>query len=320
MIPNLAHFIWYGAELAWLHEMAIRSAARSGGFSKIVLHHEPCLSAAARLRLTRIPRLELRVISPEPTFRLLDGGSELLALYSRLSTPAARANVLRAALLYLEGGVYLDADTVTLESFEPLRAAAVFCGAERIALPADRKQRGSAVRAYSLMLLRDLLRRVPEGPSWFRHVEHLYPLAANNAVLGAERLHPFMRSLLDAMLELPEPQQLRRYALGTHLLQNVLRSPAGSAVTVHDPEVFYPLAPEISEHWFRLRKRVDLGAVLSSNTRLVHWYASVRTRAWVERMDEAYVRSHQRQQLLSALLAAQLDDATLPLGAHSLSL
>jgi hypothetical protein len=237
-----------------------------------------------------------------------------------LSTPAARANVLRAALLYLEGGVYLDTDTVTLESFEPLRSAAVFCGAERIALPADRARRGSPLRAYSLMLLRDLLRRAPEGPRWFRHVEHLYPLAANNAVLGAERLHPFMRAMLDAMLMLPEPQQVRRYALGTHLLQRVLAGPAGAAATVHDPEVFYPLAPEISEHWFRLRKRVDLGAVLTSNTRLVHWYASVRTQAWVERMDEDYVRSHQRQQLLSALLAAQLDETSTPLGVSALSL
>lgn len=307
MIPNLAHFIWYGPELAWLHEMAIRSAARAGGFSKLVLHCEPRLNAAARARLARIPRLELRIMSPELTFRQLDDGDALLALYSRLSTPAARANITRAAILYLEGGVYLDTDTVTLASFEPLRAAEVFCGAERIALPADRAQRGTPLKAYGLMLLRDLLRRASDGPRWFRQVEHWYALAANNAVLGAERRHPFMRALLDAALALPAENQTRRYALGTHLLQNVLRSPAGRAVTVHDPEVFYPLAPEISEHWFRLRDRVDLSSALQPETRLVHWYASVRTRAWVDRMDAAFVRSHQQQQWLSALLAPHLD-------------
>jgi hypothetical protein len=152
-------------------------------------------------------------------------------------------------------------------------------------------------------LLRDVMRRLPEGYRSFRRVEGLYALAPNNAVLGARANHPFLLSLLDGMLRLPREQALSRYALGTHLLQETVAKFRGSGLVVHPPEVFYPLGPEISQHWFRMRRHVDLTSVLTAETRLVHWYASVRTRRLVPRIDAAYVRKNEQRQLLSALLA-----------------
>lgn len=309
MIPSTAHFIWYGRTLPWLHEMALVSAAKHGGFSRLILHHDAQLDGARRAHLERIPRLELRVIEPERVFDVLDRRSQLLELYTRLSQPAARANVLRAALLYREGGVYLDMDTLTLASLQPLCVADAFCGRERVALPSGVRERGGAslARAYALMALRDVLRRAPDGPRWFRRLEGLYTLAANNAVLGARAGHPLVGALLDGMLHMPEAKQMRRYALGTHLLQDVLATLPPASVTVHAPEVFYPLAPEISEHWFRMREHVDLGVALPAVCRVVHWYASVRTRPWVARIDAGFVRAEKQRQLLSALIARVLD-------------
>ena len=77
---------------------------------------------------------------------------------------------------------------------------------------------------------------------------------------------------------------------------------------MHPPEVFYPLGPELSEHWFRLNTRASLDEVLTSATRVVHWYASVRTRDRAPRVSPEWVTRHARDQLLSALLERALGE------------
>jgi hypothetical protein len=311
MIPNVAHFIWYGRKLPWLNAMSIVSAARAGGFARIVLHHDPELAPETLLRLQTLPNLEARAIDPSRAFAHCEQGTALHALYARLSQPAARANLLRAAVLHAEGGVYLDMDTITLQALGPLLTAEAFCGAEPVAFPSTLFERPSVrgyARAHGLNALRELLRIAPTGPRLFARVAHLYTLAANNAVLAAQPAHPFIARLLSAMLELPADKQLRRYALGTHLLQRTLREDASArSVVVHPQAAFYPLGPEISEHWFRLQRRIQLRDVLSPETYLIHWYASVRTRKWVERMDRAFVQQHASEQLLSCALEPYLD-------------
>lgn len=311
-IPAVAHFVWFGAELPWLHTIALQSAARHGGFARIVLHHDAELaSLSTAYPLHTLRGFEPRRIDPD---RILAAASpqwpELRALYDRLQPLAARANLLRVAILAAEGGVYLDMDTVTLASFQPLLAASAFCGHERVAFPAhvvhgDAATRagGSRLRAHALNAARDLLRRLPEGQRHFRAIERWFELAPNNAVLGAHSGHPLLHALLRAMLTMEPERQLERYALGTHLLQQHVHAFTPEQLTLHPPETFYPLGPEISEHWFRLRARPDLSGVLAPSTRLVHWYASVRTRQLVPKLDAAYVRAHASRQLLSALIA-----------------
>jgi hypothetical protein len=307
VIPNVAHFIWFGDALPWVHRVALLSAARAGQFSRVVLHHEPSLVSKELTELRKVRAFEARPIDANHLFRSAGvDPSALKQLYARLVQPAARANLLRAVILAAEGGVYLDTDTITVATFAPLREAEVFCGAERVVFPAELLRHGSlaaTARAYGLTLLRDFMRRLPDGHRVFRRVERLYSLAPNNAVLGARANQPFMLALLDGMLRLSRDQQLQRYALGTHLLQETVAKFRGGGLVVHPPEVFYPLGPEISQHWFRIRRHVDLSSVLSPETRLVHWYASVRTRKLVPRIDPTYVQRYEKRQLLSALLA-----------------
>ena len=343
-IPRVARFIWFGERFPWTNVVALRSAARAGGFERVVLHHDAPVEALrasaggdAWAKLEAEGGFEAQWLDLAGLWAAVDAraaglGARLGALFGQLTAPAARANMVRAALLYTRGGVYLDTDTVTVASFEDLcEASPVFCGAEPIAWPQRVLRSRSPVlwgRAVALHGVRDVLRRVPGGRRVFPRVQGYYFSAVNNAVFAAAPGHAFVRGLLEAMVDMAPERQLKRFALGTHLLQaRVAQAATDSAlrgeVRVYPPAYFYPLAPEISEHWFRLPgpltgglgravgrlagggggrdMEASLAAALRPETRTVHWYASVRTKAIVPRVDPAYVRRHAHEQLFSAL-------------------
>lgn len=123
-IPATAHFIWLGATFPWTHVLAVASAAKNGGFSRIVLHLDtPDAVTPHKVALAACETpVEVRAVVPARIFAALGPeGARLAGLYQRLDKPAAKANVLRVALLYVEGGVYFDMDTITLRSLTPLR-------------------------------------------------------------------------------------------------------------------------------------------------------------------------------------------------------
>lgn len=308
MIPRVAHFIWLTREFPWVNALALESAALHGGFERVVLHHSREFEPERhRAELARVPGLELRELDVAALCSELPAEQRRAVpeLYRRLSRPAAQSNVLRVLVLAGEGGVYLDMDTVTVRSLAPLcERAGVFCGAERIAFPGEIV---SARRpfAYALGVLRSgvrgVLSRAPRGYSAFRSIERFYPLSANNAVLGASPKHPFVTGLVSRMLALSDERAQRRFALGTHLLQAALRDYGGGDLEVLGPAAFYPLGPEISQHWFRLGSRAELSLVLTDETRVVHWYASLRTREQQRELTRERVRELAPRQLFSAL-------------------
>jgi hypothetical protein len=313
MIPATAHFLWFGEELPWIHALAVRTAAWHGGFERVLLHHaDPLASTRWYRELEATPRVEIKRLFPEELVESAKSvGPGLVDLYRRLSLPAARTNVLRAALLFREGGVYLDTDTVTVASLEPLRReASAFCGTERIAFPGALRWWHPIGYASALLRtsVRDLVRRQSDGWRLFRRIESYYPAAANNAVLGSAPGHPLLAELIGRMVKTPRARQLVRYELGTTLLQATLAEHRSDDVVVHEPEVFYPLGPELSEHWFRPTPAPRLGEVLGPATRVVHWYASVRTRHVVTEADPDYVRSHAPHQLFATLVLPWLGD------------
>ncbi|MEO8139056.1 MAG: glycosyl transferase [Gemmatimonadota bacterium] len=304
-IPSIAHFIWFGREFLWVHLLAIRSAVQRGEFHRVVLHHADDLSGSPWWNeLRALPRFEARRLNPEGLLEQARG-AELVDVFRDLEELAARANVVRAALLFLEGGTYLDADTVTVGSFAPLlEPGGVFCGREHIIRPYGVLSNPTLATRTAMLfrrMTRSALRKLPGGWRTFRRLEGLYPAAVNNAVLGSEARHRFIAELLLRMVELPRARRRVRYALGTHLLQQQVDGYAGGDLRVLAPSVFYPLGPEISLHWFRQAGRVALAEVLRPDTRLVHWYASVRTREIVSAITPDYVRAHARGQLFSAL-------------------
>ncbi|MBX3251691.1 MAG: hypothetical protein KF901_31225 [Myxococcales bacterium] len=326
-VPAVAHFIWFGARFPWVNALAIRSAMRLGGFSRVVLHADrPFEALEGHEALLDLPSegaaFEARELAPESLFAEVERVTasrgvpvRLGPIWAELDKPAARANVVRAAILLTEGGVYLDTDTITVRSLRPLlEAHGAFCGLEHIALPGAVARSRSPVAWAGVgmrMGARDLLRRLPGGWRHFRAIERFYPAAANNAVLGAAAAHPFVADLVGAMTTTPAARRTVRFALGTHLLQERLALAPPGQIEALPPRTFYPFGPEISEHWFRdLGPRVDIeGAVreaLAPETFVVHWYASVRTAAIVPQIEPAWVAQHRDRQLFSAIASRAL--------------
>lgn len=308
-IPARAHFCWIGTRLPWAYAFAVLSAAERSELPEIVLHYTDALDEDGVLAtLKQTPRVRLSRVDPVAYLRhagqKLGAGDALTVIYRRLANPAARIDVLRAAILYLEGGLYLDMDTVTTNTLLPLLNTRQFVGCEFIIWPHfARTSRSPALWARSLTLdvTRKLMRRMPQGWKMFRLVESFCYRGINNAVMGAEAFSPLFEDYLRAMLTVPPERQIQPYALGPDLLQEVVGRYARDDLTIQQPHVFYPLPPEISEHWFRIGRSVRLDAVLFAETRVVHWYASVRTKPHVPLINPDYVRNHRERQLFSAL-------------------
>lgn len=307
-IPLRAHFIWLGAELPWVHVLAIRSAAERGGFERVVLHHDEDLSGAPHYGALRaIANFELRRLDVQALFEGCRPFAQALGpIYERLPRPPIRKDLVRVAILYTEGGVYLDLDTVTVRSLAPLCADTdAFCGEERIVFPGSvRHSRNPLVQLVALLRngMRDVLGYVPNGWAAFRAIERFYPRAVNGAVLASAPGGAFVTRALERIVELPPEVQIRTCGIGPHLLQELATKFEPPDLTVHAPPVFYPLGPEVSRHWFYVRgHRGRLQEVLLPETRVVHWYGSVKTDLLTSVIDPDYVRANARRQLFSEL-------------------
>ena len=315
MIPAVLHFVWLGPVFPWLNALAIVSAAECGGFERIVLHTDCSPEVVFRHRgLAQLrARFELRPIDLGDLAK--NAGRTVCdarRTYDVMTSAAARSDVLRALILAGEGGVYLDLDTITVASFRPLlERCGAFVGQERICFPNwtfERPPLSGVARACALSVTRYALRLAPRGYRAFSRIAQHYPLSVNNAVLGSEAHHPFIEAYVDAMLALPAEQAARRYAVGPHLLARVCPrfERHEHPVTLLDSSAFYPLPPVISEHWWRTVRPPDLPELLTNDTLVVHWYASVRSKKLASQVDSDYVRARQDRQLFSCLAARYL--------------
>ncbi len=313
-IPARLHVCWIGRALPWTAAFAVLSAAERAELSEIVLHHTDALAPGGPLdAISRTPGVRLARLDPTVSLArtglALGLGDRLTLLYRRLADPVMRSDILRAAILHSKGGLYADLDTVTVASLRPLLDTPCFVASERIVWPAAaRTSRSPAVlaRHLSLDLLRKAGRALPHGWRPFRRLEPLYVRAVTNAVMGAEAGSPVFAAYLRAMAALPEDGLRGRTALGPRLLATVIRDRADIAML--PPHVTSPLPPEISAHWFRPVRRPRLAAVLRPETRIVHWYASVRTRADLSAIDPAWIRAHADRRLYAALVRAGIRD------------
>ena len=312
MIPGRAHFVWLGEKLPFVYVLAAASAASRGGFERVLFHHTDRLERAPDFpRLARAPGVEARPLDPIALVEQA-GGARLVDCYRDLEQPAARANVLRAALLREQGGVYLDTDTLTVRSLSELRSrGGFFCGEERLVFPKTRGPWWASrldPRALGRTFARDVCRRLPHGYRHFRRIERFYRTAVNNAVLGADARHPLVEELIARMVNLPKAERRVRYSLGVHLLQRAVAESSLAGVHVEPPETFYPLGPEISEHWFREQRAADPNELLTPRTLVVHLYASVRIARKLEGVTPASLRARRAFEPYSALAAPLLDE------------
>ena len=312
-VPNHLHFIWIGECLPWFAQLALRTAARACRDARVTLWTGPAV-VDQRLGLWAElgSRFEVRALDGRNLFE--DAPAELPVellgrLFASLRAPAARANIARLMILARLGGVYLDTDTVTLRDLTPLRLRGAFCGLEHVVWPAGSRERSDAYRWVGGPLrsvVRTVCARAPGGDALFSRAANWYPRAANNAVLGFPPAHPLLLHMLKRVDALSAAERHVRFRLGTHLLQEVLETcPDAASVQRLSPVHFYPLGPEISRHYFRPQRHVEraLRRVVTDETYVVHWYASVSA---LRRYDEASMRAERAATLFGRISASAL--------------
>ena len=306
-IPNRLVFIWFGSTFSYSQLLAVRSAVRTCRPDETLIVNEglsvdaPNVGAALREDGVRL------VDAGVDWFHGVPRGEVAAELYDRLESPAARANLLRLAVLHREGGVYLDFDTLTVRDLAPLRAQPGFCGLEHVTMPHGRPTswRGR-LSTRALQKLRGACARSRSGVSAFERIERWYPRAVNNAVLGLAPGSALAVEAFQTIAELPMERRHVRFALGTHLLQQLTGNRSRPDVTVYPPPYFYPLGPRLSAHWFRARSSEDWRSWIRDETHVLHWYAS-NEQELADEIDRAWVRRHAGQ-IPFATLAAPFAD------------
>ncbi len=299
-IPNRLIFIWFGKHFPLGNLLSMQSARKQCRPEEILLIADQPEAIVAQLGAAATwPELRIEKAGVHWFDGLSDGermvrGQALAReLYESCRQPAAKANLLRLAALYRLGGIYLDCDTLTIADLAPLRALRGFCGSEPVVFPSEFHGRRNPLKwlgAGFRLALRDLLARLPHGWRSFRALEGLYDQAANNAIIGAEAGHPLLEACFAALESIPSADRLRRFRLGTHLLQSVTGNRSHSGFQMFPAAYFYPLGPEISNHWFRPGTARHIEAMLTSDCLVVHWYNSVEARYLKEELSEAWLR------------------------------
>lgn len=312
-IPNNLHFVWFGEKLPCFAALALKSARVKNPDATVKLWHDARLRPDARveaLEAAGVHRVRLDVDALLDQALAAGAPRALEDIWGVLTAPAARSNVVRLLILYLEGGIYLDTDTLTLKNLDALRENSAFCGLEHIlwSTPRLNKRRPYYWTLGPLLSgLRLAAAHWKPGYRFHRSQLRWYDRAANNAVLGFAPQHPFLERAFDAMARLPEHEWTRRYRLGTHLLQDTLESaPANEPeVRKYPPEYFYPLGPVLSKHYFYERADVARATaeLVPETAHVLHWYASV---ADLAPLDERYIESHRRTSVYAHLCAPLL--------------
>jgi hypothetical protein len=314
MIPNRLIFIWFGRAFPYGNLLALRSARRWFKPEEILLIVDDPVAILSMLEeCAAWPELRVRRADASWFEGLPHAAALATEVFGKGLSPATKANLIRLAALYKHGGVYLDFDTITLggatrdaigdERRDPrgLLALRGFCGAEPLALPAALFASKNPLRwaaAGARLGARQLCAGLPGGWKIFRVLEGLYPAAPNNAVLGAEAGHPFLETCFRLMAELPPAERVKRFRLGTHLLQRAVaryRRDAAATATpfvVLPPPHFYPLGPEIATHWFKPGTSARLDEMLRPETTIVHWYNSVEVRLGGKALTRGWMEAH----------------------------
>ncbi len=231
MIPYHFHFIWMGKNFPFANRLAVESVLQTNPKAQITIHfqdppdNEHWRSLKAKVEFKEIILDEL----------LPDGkeGEKLKQTLAGVANgyPAGKSNLYRYLILLRYGGIYLDFDTLTLKSFEPLLKERAFVGEEFVFRSNEARVRGEWHLEY--------LWTFPSfGISWIltrlncfylnnngliNAIENLFNIfwrtpKLNNAVLACEPGHAFFKRAVEWM---PERDPKIRFNLGPMLMNDI---------------------------------------------------------------------------------------------------
>ena len=282
LIPNQYFYIWTGSSFPYLNLLAVKSLLLADDSATAVVYivgPEPQNDNFENLRA--LERVSVVGIEPDDVFSQLPTDVKSVGtIFHKMpeSSASARSNILRYALLYLNGGVYLDFDTVVTRSLSDLAGHQCFIGEENVWVGDEDRVAGKwwvCLYPRNLFWLTSwLLRRADSA--WFsgklqvaRALEKTDAIWSkkqpNNAVMGAVARSPFIRELLLACLD---ADFTVRYATGPTLVSHVAAN-FPHLVSTLPVNYFYSVAPGESFRFF-----ADRTLTLSSEAYLIHYAAS----------------------------------------------
>jgi len=281
-IPRVYRFLWSGREFPALYGSAITSVFAVDPHARVVVH---CFGERPRSRtfakVTADPRVEVLETRPEAVFGALPAHLRRVAdVYRSLppSAASARSNLLRYAVLYNHGGIYLDFDTITLRPLHELADTPCVIGSERVWSLDEPRVAGNtrvvaSVSGVAWLLIWAAKRadsavfrgRLRVAQRTARLNERFTTVQPNNAVIaavpGAEFLDRLMRSAHGA-------NPMIRYSTGPTLVSRIART-SPHLVTVLDPSFFYQVEPAESFRYFS-----DSTLRLHPNASVIHYVGS----------------------------------------------
>lgn len=308
-IPNRFVLLWTGREFPLYCRLAVESLLQVDDRCEVEIHlfgQEP-VAAPHFWPLQVRDRVSFLRTSPEEAFDATgDLAAPLKALYSRIpaSARSAQSNLLRYAILYDRGGIYLDFDILALRDFRHLLHHPAFVGEEQVWKVDEARVEGrreawmagptlsylaayAINRSWSLAGGRSLART-----KLVRALDALWSGPnLNNAVIGAEPRSAFVRRLLVAALD---ASPTRRFALGPTLISDAWRRDSSEVVRLSS-SAFYFEPPTYSFRFFEGRAATPPAEAL-----LVHFVNSNHRRE-LERLTVGEIEAKARGPLFYQL-------------------
>jgi len=318
-IPDRFHFVWDDNFFPYGAYLAIKSVAVQCRPGSIRLYKVPALDDVPNFRRLRdeVPCLEpINIDLPAwlEEARLPCAATLLEAnrFLKERNYYGSVSDLLRTVRLYLDGGIYLDTDTITLRDLAPLRQQEAFLAEEHILVSSQiwkKNSRWRYLRTSPLTLARDLCSRVPFGVTWFQWISRFFVRAVHNAVMGFRPGYPLMRDALMRMAEV-YPRRPERYPImGPDTLQDLIAEKSYPGLKVYAPRYFSPLGPTMTYQYFHRRRPRTIDAmcrrVVSDDTMLVHW-SNNGTIAKIMPREDADLEGLRREQLFSRLALAAI--------------
>ena len=310
LIPNQYFYIWSGSSFPYLNLLAVKSLLLADASATVVVYivgPEPQNDNFENLR--GLERVSIVGIEPDAVFSQLPTDIKSVGtVFHKIpeSSASSRSNILRYALLYLNGGVYLDFDTVVTRSLSDLAGHQCFIGEENVWIGDEDRVAGKwwvCLYPRNLFWLTSwLLRRADSA--WFsgklqlaRALEKTDAIWSkkqpNNAVMGAVAQSPFIRELLLGCLD---TEFTVRYATGPTLVSQVAAN-FPHLVSVLPVNYFYSVAPGESFRFF-----ADRTLTLPPEAYLIH-YAASNHKKLIPTIDVACAWTRSTHTVMAELIA-----------------
>jgi len=294
MIPNRVFFIWFGNKLPWAVGLAILSVKRVQNPEEIFLYVDSEISGDGYDLIKGIPNLVLKKIDSSLFSDLNDKGL-IWQLFQKFQKPALKSDLLRFALVYKYGGVYLDTDIIAVKPWNDLLKYKGFCGLEAVAFPGDLYTSSNPFRylfAGILYLWRLLCAYLPRGWQIFKPTERFFRYSANGAILGSEAKNEIIEDFFAKISELKEKDFSVPACIGPHIVQKSTKNKSSENMETLNSAYFYPLGPDISLQYFRNNSAKHLDKILLPQTRIIHWYNSVEKKYLHRQLNKAWIEEH----------------------------